>query len=344
MPKKEYTYILGIIALYLLFRIFVFDEASSIGYLNTIIVTWVLVFLNINSFTTEQYMKWLDKLFVIMTISVFIGTIVIAIKGVTIYGDIELNERHHILNLGFFIIKYGITWSDEFVRPSGWFDEPGSLANVALLFLIYNRIKIQSKKLEYVILICGLLSLSMFFFIIAFLYVVYFYVNRKNIGLFIMLAMVALGFYLWKPDEGFLSYVWEASFGRFENLMEGDDKSRNYDIAFNAFQRYFLTGQNDEIIAKEFYGATKETLWFALANHGLLGILFFYSSFIYIFLYIMKCGQNRRDNLYLLFLFLVNLAQRPIYLFPFYMLFIYYIWFDQKEKTIWKIRIVLGKK
>ena len=81
MPKKEYTYILGIIALYLLFRIFVFDEASSIGYLNTIIVTWVLVFLNINSFTTEQYMKWLNKLFVIMTISVFIGTIVIAIKG-----------------------------------------------------------------------------------------------------------------------------------------------------------------------------------------------------------------------------------------------------------------------
>ena len=60
MPKKEYTYILGIIALYLLFRIFVFDEASSIGYLNTIIVTWVLVFLNINSFTTEQYMVILN--------------------------------------------------------------------------------------------------------------------------------------------------------------------------------------------------------------------------------------------------------------------------------------------
>lgn len=336
-PSPRFNKALVCLFFYLLFRVLFFNEESSISYINTIFVSWLLVFLNINTFTEKEYMGSLSKLLILMFISTLVGMALFLIfGGLPILGDIEINvEGHHILNFGFFFIKFGETWDMELIRPSGWFDEPGSFANVVLFFLIYNRLKIRSRKLELILLIGGCLSLSMAYFIIAVLYVLFFMMRKKDIGKFLLIIGVLFVFYVSRPQEGLLYNIWDYSFGRMERIVEGNDGSRDYNYAFKAFEKYYLTGQNDEIIKKEFEGITLETIWFTLANHGIVGILFYYIPFLLVFLNTIGSKiikkDKKKDNILLLILLGVNLLQRPIYLFPLYILLIYYIWFDDER-------------
>ena len=332
-PSKGFNIVLVCLFVYLLFRVILFNEESSISYINTIIVSWILVFLNINTFTEKEYIRFLYKLIILTFLSTLVGMSLFLIMGLPILGDIEINLKgHHILNYGFFFIKFGETWDMELIRPSAWFDEPGSFANVVLLFLIYNRLKFKSKKLELILLVGGCLSLSMAYFIVAAIYMLFFMMQKKDIGKLILILSLLFIFYISKPKDGLLYNIWDYSFGRLERIIEGNDGSRDYNYAYRAFEKYYLTGQNDEIIKKEYYGITLETIWFTLANHGILGVFFYYIPFVYILFRILrKKVRYKKEELLLLMLFCINLIQRPIYLFPLYIIIIYYIWFSNEE-------------
>lgn len=333
-PNGYFTVGFIIIELYLFLRTIIYNEISSFSYIRTILFSYILVVLCTNTFVSKHYLKMLTNVMIVMFVSILLGLILYVTVGLKMYGMSVLfaDEAINILNFGFFFVKWGDTWSSDFVRPSGWFDEPGSFANVVLLFLIYNRVRIRSKKIEIILLLGGCLSLSFAYFVILTLYIMFFLLQRKYIK-YIIVALFSIAlFYVYEPTEGFGGYVWNKTFGRVEDISRNEDSSRNFNEAFAAFQDFFITGESNEVIKQKYPDATKETIWFMLANQGLFGSIFYY---FFIFLIILKLGKEnkmRREYWLLLFLFAINLLQRPVYLFPLYLLLIYYTWFDNSEK------------
>ena len=334
LPNKYFSYGFIVIELYLFLRTIVYNEDSSYSYIRTVLFAYILIILCINTFVSKYYMKLVTNITIVMFVSTLLGLMLFVTIGLNLYGTSVLfaDEGINILNYGFFFVKRGDTWSSNFVRPSGWFDEPGSFANVVLLLLIYNRVRIRSKKIETLLLLGGCLSLSFAYFVVLFFYLIFFLLKKKYIKYVVITLIAVITFYIYKPSEGFGAYVWNASFGRAEQISQNEDGSRNYDEAFNAFLDFFVTGESNEVIKQKYPDATKETIWFMLANQGLFGFVFYY---IFIFLIIVKLKkekQMKREYWLLLFLFAINLAQRPVYLFPLYLLLIYYTWFDNSEK------------
>lgn len=334
LPNKYFSYGFIIIVIYLLLRTIIHDENSSFAYIRAVSFSYLLIFLCINTFVPNDYMKMLVNIMIVMFLSTLLGLILFLTVGLNLYGTSVLSsdEGINILNYGFFFVKFGDTWSSDFIRPSGWFDEPGSFANVVLLFLIYNRVKIRSKKLELILLLGGCLSLSLACFIISFVYVIFFLLKIKYIKYVVVIFLALVTLYFNKPSGGFGEYVWDKTFGRVEDMARNEDTSRNYDEAFKVFQEYFLTGESNEVIKQKYPEATKETIWFMLGNQGVVGVFFYYIFIVFILIKLKKEKKMKKEYLLLLFLFAMNLAQRPVYLFPLYLLLIYYTWFDNSEK------------
>ena len=82
---------------------------------------------------------------------------------------------------------------NDFVRNAGFFDEPGSLAGWGVFALLFNKLYINNKKIEY-LLIFGLIStLSMAYFVQLGVYLfLFFRKQRKKVLLITILFLLIL--------------------------------------------------------------------------------------------------------------------------------------------------------
>jgi hypothetical protein len=167
--------------------------------------------------------------------------------------------------------------------------------------------------------------------ITAVLYVLFFYANRKTLGILLIFTVLLLLGYLYEPSDDFGFFIWDAVYGRINRIFENTDLSRDYNAAFLAFKNYFLTGASYDTIKDHYPTATGETLWFVLAQNGIVGIFFYISPFIYILYSLIKTHSLTATQLKLLILFGLNFAQRPYFYYPLYFVLFYYIWFDNSS-------------
>jgi len=100
---------------------------------------------------------------------------------------------------------------DGFIRNAGFFDEPGSLAGWGIFALLFNKLYINNKKIEYLLLFGLISTLSMAYFIQVTLYLFFFYKKqRRKIFLPAILFLLML-----KGLASFNEGVDHAIFGRF---------------------------------------------------------------------------------------------------------------------------------
>lgn len=349
LPCRTFLYIYFVTFVYHLVRLLLLKESGIYPVVANQVLILLALVMCINSLPQNKLMGYLINWHILMMCSMIIGVILLVlgllplINYYTLVEDTELT----LFNYGLFFVKTKMEFAASLsaMRPTGWFDEPGSFANVILFVLIYNRMYIRSKIVELLFLLGGLLTLSMAHVAIVIVWYFFFYLkcNLKSVLIVCAVASLLLAGYFWEPNNEFAQLFKDATFKRAENVAKNEDASRNYDGAFDAFKTYFLTGATLQTLEKEFPDATSETLWYNLAQNGFVGSFIFFLPMWYIGYNMIRKKRVSLMQMKLLFLVFLNFGQRPDYYFPLYFIFIYYLWYSHASKQISPSRFLTKK-
>ncbi len=198
-----------------------------------------------------------------------------------------------------------------FVRNAGFYDEPGALACWGIFALLLNKLYINDKKIEYLLLFGLVSTLSMAYFIQVAAYFFFFYKNqRKKILLPAILFILML-----KGLASFNEGIDHEIFGRFTvdeqtGSFAGDNRSEIMERCWRIFTTSPVIGVGATnlatvVSAKEgFLGANFFVTW---ASDGLLGGVITYLPL----LFLLKLGQRKRQYTYAFIIILLGYFQRP---------------------------------
>lgn len=211
--------------------------------------------------------------------------------------------------------KYDLSQGFDF-RPSGFFDEPGTMGNWGLYALVFNKLFIDNKKIERLLslFIVTTLSLGAIFQLLLYFVVTINFKRKVNSILLLIIPIVAY-FALLSTKDTELDFIYKNSIVRVEKTFEQGKSEGNVSVgnrevladkAYKAFQESPLFGSPkvyDEYMADNIYEP--------LANYGIIGSLLILSPFIWIFFRSIRM----RDYLLLKmwFVLIVGFAHRPFH-------------------------------
>lgn len=300
------------------------------------------IYITINSFKDPRLFirKFIDWN-ILMVLLTTIGVILFTVGILSPIGFVNMSATYQnaLMNFGLFFVRLhngNLFLHDQFIRPSGFYDEPGSFALIIILLLIYNKLCLKSKRIEICLLIGGFVTLSMAYIFTACTYILLFYTKKKNIVplmLIVSCLYILLSVYE-KGDGGYMDYVYDKTIGRTQKMIEGEDQSRDYNSALKAFQDNLFIGETTETLDKKYPDATHETIWYFMAQNGIFGTIILFIPFIYILL-------SRKGLIYkkCIFIIALNLGQRPDFFGPLYLTIIYltfFAGFDNSEEYFCK--------
>lgn len=200
---------------------------------------------------------------------------------------------------------------EGFVRNAGFYDEPGSLAGWGVFALLLNKLYIENKKIENLLLFGLISTLSMAYFIQVSAYLFFFYKNQRKkvilpaiLFLFVLMGIASLN-----------TGIDNAIFGRFTTNEQtgsllGDNRSELLERSWRIFTTSPTIGVGANnlatvIAAKEgFVGANFFVNW---ASDGILGVVVTYIPL----LFLLKLGQRKRQYQYAFIIILLGYLQRP---------------------------------
>lgn len=338
IKKISNTYVLfiSVLIVYYLCRYLIFEDV--VHYRIFVIITSSIVIILVKTMTDEVFfMKLLTSFQIFMVFSTFIG-VILFFTGLLNSPDVlnqNLYEGKVFLNYKFFLVKVNklSDFNPLFIRPGGFYDEPGSFSYITLLLLIYNKKYFNNRFYEISLLFGGLITLSAAHIITVIIYCVFFFLNKRNWWIFVITLIIFIGIYYLPIDQEWFNFFKSRSYDRIIDIFEGDDKSRDYNSSFEAFKYFFITGGNVNNIIYHFPDAYPDTIWVSLAIHGIIGALIFYLPFVYIFIKSLKFGLFSTSSK-LIIIYLINLIQRPDYIAPLYLFIIYFIWFDNSQRKV----------
>lgn len=334
-PNPVFNKIVFIQCIFLFFSSVILD--SSFLPLFYLILSWIVLFLILNTFTTDFFLKNFIKLNIISAVLCIVGSIALTFGLLKLYGVYDYQDSFKILNFGLFFIKSSNIAIDE-LRPAGYYDEPGSFAYVIMFLLLLNRKYYKNMKWEYSLLFLPLITTSLAHIFTIFIFGALFYVNKKNISKLLLTASLTVTL-LFLINSGVLgdessAFFKKQSIDRIERFINGEDISRQkgFDLGPIIFEKHHWGLSNDNI-KNNYPDFVTDTFWGPLIYYGLLGIPFYFLPF----LYILKQVIHNKDKIgfFMLLLVLINLIQRPYYMFPLFIVLLYYLFFHiDKEREI----------
>ena len=200
---------------------------------------------------------------------------------------------------------------DGMFRVAGFFDEPGAFAFWGFIALLFNKLYFDNKKVE-IILMIGLIStLSMAYFIQLPIYIFLFY--RKRFGK--MILPVILFFIILKGVASLSPQFNQAIFGRFQvdkstGKLEGDNRTEHGEFCKEIWLQSPVIGVGGNKVIKislqkgEFAGSNPYTF---LATDGVVGYVVLLLPLFYMF----YLGRKKRKYTYVGILLALGLLQRP---------------------------------
>ena len=203
------------------------------------------------------------------------------------------------------------TYFDGLVRNAGFYDEPGALAFWGMYALLINKLFVDNKKVE-VLLIAGLIStLSLAYFIQIAMYAFFFYKEKgRKLLPYIMAFILALVLI-----SSFNERMNRTIFGRMEyneetGTISGDNRSKMTKVCWDIFLESPIIGQGARHLIeisqerRVFVGANPNL---TLACDGLIGQIITWSPFFFLF------TLRRYDKKYewAFWLLIAGFLQRP---------------------------------
>lgn len=208
----------------------------------------------------------------------------------------------------------------SFYRFSGLFEEPGVVGTVCSLILVAAKLNLKDNENKLLILY-GVISFSLAFYVVIFLYILLFKVRRiKNIIIIIISSLILYIFAIY--NKFFQKYIVSRFVIDSETGFAGNNRSSDYlDYMFDQWAsladlNVFLFGLNNVI--NDGYSSIKQIP----VEKGIIGLVMF--LIFIIFLTIKNRISNNLDiKIILIFcIFLMSLYQRPD-VFSLYFILIY---------------------
>ena len=336
-PSRPFNTIILVQLLFLAFVGVIFEEVSYFSTLFTLLVSWIFVTLFINTFSVKYFIDKFVKINIAMAILCIVGTILFGFGIFKLIGIYTYQGEFYIYNYIFFFIKRTNELTYQ-VRPGGYYDEPGSFALIVMYLLLLNRKYFHNKKYEYALLILPIITTSLAHIFTILFFVFLFYINKKNtkaliITSFFLISVIFVFSTEYANDNASIRYFKMRTYDRFIGFINGeDDPSRDggLEIGPEIFEKYPF-GLARENVQVKYPNFVNETFWGPIIYYGILGIPFYLLPFIYIGIKSLQ----KRDKFQLLCLALigVNLLQRPYYMYPIFIVFIYYLFFHEEKKN-----------
>jgi len=272
-------------------------------------MTWFLIGLQIK-YTREGFFKLYNGWITLQVIAGAIG-FVLVIMGLLepFFSFKELDMRP-----GYFfgLFTTNTYYGGGIIRSAGYFDEPGALANWGIYALLINKLFINNKKIEIILLIGLIQTLSVAYFLLATVYIFFFMKDHaKRIIPVILLSFIAIKIISLQNQAldsaifGRLTY--DETTGRFE----GDNRSGLFETCYNIFTQSPVFGVGAENLIhisaqmKTFIGANLMTTF---ASDGLIGTFIVFLPLIYLWKSVGKYDIRYKWACIIIFL---GYLQRP---------------------------------
>lgn len=293
----------------------VFYDTSYLVRIFLIILTYLCISLLCKYKDVVRYAKVNTAIFAIQGVLGVVGFILVYINVLQPILTYYYSEFRY---LNWYVITCSNATIGNFIRVGGFFDEPGAFAFWGVFALVINKITIDNRKMEIVILISLLFTFSAAYFIILPLYLLFFYHSKIKtfaIVLLVLVPVIFIAFNSLSSDDNFMALT-------MERFSGGEIKSSRYELADHT-KEIFLKSPVFGVGAKEL---EKDTLttdnpYEVLAKDGVLGFVITYLPLIYLLLRF----RRKPEVLYSSTILFIDYMQRPFHIneLHFFMLYFY---------------------
>jgi len=212
-----------------------------------------------------------------------------------------------------------------FIRVAGFFDEPGTFAYHITFAMLINRIREFSRKTEFYLILAGIPTVSLAYFISLSLYITLFYFDFKKIK-YLLVVMIVTAFLIVyvgknKDQNAINNIIYRSTLGRLERassdgqFISGDNRTRLLMSATKAFQESPLIGhgigynKNPQSRYRGKYLGSN--IISPLAIHGIVGAIFIFLPFIYWTRLVLFSLLLQKTLIFAWIIVALNFFQRP---------------------------------
>lgn len=230
------------------------------------------------------------------------------------------------------IFNYGLTFSKSIqygfrtIRYAGFFDEPGAMGYWGIFALLFNKVFIKSKHMEWLLIVFVSLTFSMGFYLQLLVYFLVFNVNTHNIGRTLVISFIVLvgimALYSTKGTEyeGF----YDVTIGRVETIMDVTEETGNVLEADNRAEMTELAKKefhNNPIFGSDTKEYILDNIYEPLARYGIVGTVFILFPFFYLFF--KALNKKDFDIVRVMIVLIVSFFHRPFHDFLLYYFILY---------------------
>lgn len=287
------------------------------------------------------FFRFYDKWILLMAVLGVCTWVLISFFSYTpLYSAIDLENTNR------FIDNYILSFSNHnddmsTFTYSGFFDENGAMGLWGMFALIINKLFVKEKWIE-IPLICTLLfTMSLGYIIQVLLYLILFYLNRRNLNKSVLIAILACAFFsivsgLQNTEYDFL-YI--KTIGRVTEILDNSNSSSSLiasdnreelaAAALKEFQKNPILGTSNTTIS------VGDNIYEPLALYGILGSLLIYAPFLWM---IIHCRRDK-DFMKGLLIIMVSFFHRPFHAHLLWVFILYSIIILYKHRQMQLVEI-----
>lgn len=222
---------------------------------------------------------------------------------------------------------------------AGFFDERGAMGYWGMFALIFNKLFIQNKKMEYILIACLLLTFSMGFYFQVIFYILLFYyskqgMNRKLLMTFALICVI-VGAGMTRGTK--FNSIYDNSIGRFVEIFETSQTDKTIAVSTRAT---LTEAAWDEFVRNPWFGTNKkddldlytDNIYEPLVLYGIVGTPFVLFPFIWLLFYGLR---NNRALFKCMLVVFLGFFHRPFHqslLYGFILYSLIYIILVYKEQ------------
>lgn len=204
------------------------------------------------------------------------------------------------------------TYLGTFVRPAGFFDEPGALACWGIYAMILNRLIVKKKSVEYILMGTLFITQSLAYFVQLALFLFYFYKKSlRKMLIPVMIPICVMGWIVNQSDLYYNSTVGRLEYDKSSGQFVGDSRVETREKAKYVFSQSPIIGVGASKMVNYYgnkIGDMSGNIYTFLAADGILGQLIMWIPYFYLFFVL---GKQRRDVRWGTLILFVGLMQRP---------------------------------
>ena len=331
LPNKTFNIIVFTQVIFILIWSFVLDSVSIRSQGVNLLISWFFLLLIINSIDVYYFLKAFIRINIISLVLCLVGIILVVLGWTELYSSHEYHSDRMIFNYLFFFIKREELMGLN-IRPSGYYDEPGSFSFIIMLLLLLNRKFFKNLRWEYLMLFLTFVTTSLAHITTSLLFITSYHLKTKKIILlFSFLGLIIFPFKDSLLNSEYGQYINSKTFVRIESILnnEGDlSRGKGFELGPNIF-KHNLLGSSPEFIKTRYPDYINETIWSPLIYYGIFGVGIYFLLVVYM---LRLCFKINNKEIWIAFIIIAaNLIQRPNYMYPIFIVLLYFLFFIEND-------------